>query len=84
MKYVSATFLMCLLLSTLLTTGGSAAPDAASAPLPIFGFRDATQQRATETRFLAVPDAKLAREHLRILTQAPHLAGTMPRSVASG
>ena len=29
-----------------------------------------------ETRFLAVPDPKLAEEHLRILTQAPHMAGT--------
>ena len=28
------------------------------------------------TRFLAVPDPKLAEEHLRILTQAPHMAGT--------
>ena len=76
MKYVSATFVMCLLVPALLTTGRSAAPYAAPAPLPIFGFRDSTQQRATETQFLAVPDAKLAREHLRILTQAPHLAGT--------
>ena len=29
-----------------------------------------------ETRFLAVPDPKLAEEHLRILTQAPHIAGS--------
>src|SRR4051812_36027193 len=76
MKYLSATFVMCLLVFALLTTGRSAAPDAAPAPLPIFGFRDSTQQRATETRFLAVPDPKLAEEHLRILTQAPHMAGT--------
>ena len=27
-------------------------------------------------RFLAVPDPKLAEEHLRILTQAPHIAGS--------
>ena len=32
---------------------------------------------ATEARFLAVPDPKLAEEHLRILTQAPHMAGTI-------
>jgi N-acetylated-alpha-linked acidic dipeptidase len=29
-----------------------------------------------ESRFLAVPDPKLAEEHLRILTQAPHVAGS--------
>ena len=42
----------------------------------IFGFRDATSENAAETRFLAVPDPKLAEEHLRTLTQAPHMAGT--------
>ena len=43
---------------------------------PIFGFRDSAAQAATEARFLAVPDLKLAEEHLRTLTQAPHMAGT--------
>ena len=42
----------------------------------IFGFRDAAAENAAEARFLAVPDPKLAEEHLRILTQAPHMAGT--------
>jgi N-acetylated-alpha-linked acidic dipeptidase len=51
-------------------------PDSPS-PFPaIFGFRDAATENATEARFLAVPDTKLAEEHLRTLTQAPHLAGT--------
>ena len=43
---------------------------------PIFGFRDSAAEAAIEARFLAVPDPKLAEEHLRILTQAPHMAGT--------
>src|SRR6202522_2542874 len=43
---------------------------------PIFGFRDATAEAALEARFMAVPDLKLAEEHLRTLTQAPHMAGT--------
>src|ERR1041384_8672566 len=43
---------------------------------PIFGFRDSSAENAAESHFLAVPDAKLAEEHLRILTQAPHMAGT--------
>jgi N-acetylated-alpha-linked acidic dipeptidase len=42
----------------------------------IFGFRDLATETAAEARFLAVPDPKLAEEHLRILTQAPHMAGT--------
>jgi N-acetylated-alpha-linked acidic dipeptidase len=51
--------------------GGSSTSTAA-----IFGFRDAAAESATEARFLAVPDAKLAEEHLRTLTKAPHMAGT--------
>src|SRR5579872_361726 len=47
-------------------------------PAPsIFGFRDAAAEFATETRFVAVPDPKLAEEHLRILTKDPHMAGTL-------
>jgi N-acetylated-alpha-linked acidic dipeptidase len=46
-----------------------------AASLP-FGFRDAAAEGALEARFLAVPDPKLAEDHLRILTQAPHMAGT--------
>jgi N-acetylated-alpha-linked acidic dipeptidase len=42
----------------------------------IFGFRDAAAETALESRFLAVPDPKLAEEHLRTLTKAPHMAGT--------
>jgi N-acetylated-alpha-linked acidic dipeptidase len=51
------------------------APDSTSSP--IFGFRDVATENAAEARFLAVPDPKLAEEHLRILTQAPHMAGTI-------
>ena len=40
------------------------------------GFAHSRQERAIEARFLAVPDPKLAEEHLRILTQAPHIAGS--------
>ena len=71
---------VCLILAlALFNLGGihpqlpSAAPSDAA---PIFGFRDAAGQGATERRFLAVPDPKLAEQHLRILTQAPHIAGS--------
>jgi N-acetylated-alpha-linked acidic dipeptidase len=43
---------------------------------PITGFRDSAGENVTEARFLAVPDPKLAGEHLKTLTQSPHLAGT--------
>lgn len=40
------------------------------------GFIHPDEERAIEARFLAVPDPQLAREHLRTLTKAPHVAGT--------
>src|SRR2546427_8784858 len=42
---------------------------------PLFGFRNSEEENAVESRFLAVPDPKLAEAHLRTLTQAPHMAG---------
>jgi N-acetylated-alpha-linked acidic dipeptidase len=42
----------------------------------ITGFRDVAAEREVEKKFIAVPDPKLAEEHLRILTQAPHIAGS--------
>jgi N-acetylated-alpha-linked acidic dipeptidase len=55
------------------TAGGN--PSSSPSPA-IFGFRDATAESSTESKFLATPDPKLAEEHLRILTKAPHMAGT--------
>src|SRR5438477_1338639 len=42
----------------------------------LFGFQNSADEVAWENRFLAAPDSKLAEEHLRVLTQAPHMAGT--------
>jgi N-acetylated-alpha-linked acidic dipeptidase len=58
------------------TAGGNASPSSPATPT-IFGFRDAAAEQGTESRFLAVPDSKLAEEHLRILTKVPHMAGTV-------
>jgi N-acetylated-alpha-linked acidic dipeptidase len=52
-----------------------AAQSTAAAPA-IFGFRNSAAEADLEKRFLAVPDAKLAGEHLRILTANPHIAGS--------
>lgn len=57
------------------TQATSNVTDSASST-PITGFRDSAGERAIESRFLAVPDPKLAEEHLRVLTKAPHMAGT--------
>jgi N-acetylated-alpha-linked acidic dipeptidase len=41
-----------------------------------FSAARATDQRRWEEQFRAIPNAKSAREHLRILTREPHIAGT--------
>src|SRR5450631_501947 len=40
------------------------------------GFRDAAAEQKLEEKFLSVPSPAMAREHLRILTAAPHIAGS--------
>ena len=45
-------------------------------PTMIFGFRDPAPELKAEKMFLAVPDPQLAREHLKVLTSAPHVAGS--------
>lgn len=72
MRFSTATFSFFILLFA-----SSLDPGAKNASSPaIRGFRDASAQIALESRFLAIPSPKLAEEHLRVLTQAPHMAGT--------
>lgn len=60
-----------------LSSGQQTPPsDASKANPTIFGFADSSQETAWERRFMAVPDPKAAKEDLRTLTQAPHMAGT--------
>lgn len=61
----------CCILSLLL--GISSAQNSSTT---IFGFRDFSQQRKIDQAFLKVPSARLAGEHLRKLTAAPHIAGS--------
>ncbi len=42
----------------------------------IFGFRNPAPEREREQQFMAVPDARLAEEHLKVLTAAPHIAAS--------
>lgn len=74
MKLFSGTILFFVLVGSNLQAFDNAGKDASD--VTISGFRDVAGEREVEKKFIAVPDPKLAEEHLRILTQAPHMAGT--------
>ena len=83
MKLVSAAFLsFAMFLSGWSAPAGSRAP--ATSLSPMFGFRDSSVESSTESRFLAVPDPKVAEEDLRTLTKAPHMAGTIEDKETAG
>lgn len=75
MKLLSGTVLFLVLLGSNLRAFDHGHKEE-SASVVISGFRDVAAEQEVEKRFLAVPDPKLAEEHLRILTQAPHIAGS--------
>jgi N-acetylated-alpha-linked acidic dipeptidase len=77
MRFFATALFSCIILLTTFSSdlnGDSPAPSRVEQS--IFGFQDSLKEQAVESRFLAVPDPKLAEEHLRILTQAPHIAGS--------
>jgi N-acetylated-alpha-linked acidic dipeptidase len=76
MKIFPGSVLACALLLFHPGIPNSPAADRGKSESALFGFRDATAELQAESRFLAVPDPKRAEEHLRILTQAPHIAGS--------
>jgi N-acetylated-alpha-linked acidic dipeptidase len=77
MRLFSSVLLSSVVLLSFLSISVSGhGPDSSAGSQPIFGFRDASAENTAEARFLAVPDPKLAEEHLRTLTHAPHMAGT--------
>ena len=51
-------------------------PTLPPAPATSLGYADFASEASLEERFLAVPDAKLAGQHLRTLTAEPHMAAT--------
>ena len=73
LRSASTLFCSLLLFSVPQTQTAQGTPKSSTA---IFGFRNSAAETAQESRFLAVPDPKLAEQHLRILTQAPHVAGS--------
>ena len=66
----------CLALSLCSSLSTNVSGDAPDSATRILGFRDAVTENSIESRFLDVPDPKRAEEHLRILTQSPHIAGS--------
>jgi len=79
MKFLSGAVLFFALIGSNLQAFDNANHENEKAPpgnQSIGGFRDAAGEREVEKKFMAVPDPKLAEEHLRILTQAPHIAGS--------
>ena len=67
-----------LTFATVSMTGLASPPPAAAqtAQPSVLGYADFAAQAKIEAKFLAVPDAKLAGEHLKTLTAEPHLAST--------
>jgi N-acetylated-alpha-linked acidic dipeptidase len=76
MKRFSGSVLACALLLFNVKGTNSLPPEGNHDNSFLFGFREASAELKAESRFLAVPDPKRAEEHLRILTQAPHIAGS--------
>src|SRR5271166_6286629 len=79
MKFLSGTVLFFALIGSNLQAfdqSGKNRAEARPESWVISGFRDVAGEFEIEKKFMAVPDPKLAEEHLRILTQAPHLAGS--------
>jgi N-acetylated-alpha-linked acidic dipeptidase len=85
MKLLAASFLFFVLIGSTLRAvdaanhidkNKNADNDAQPESWVISGFRDVAGELEIEKKFLAVPDPKLAEEHLRILTKAPHIAGS--------
>jgi N-acetylated-alpha-linked acidic dipeptidase len=65
-----------VLLLVVLITAGNAGGPAIRESSTIPGFFNVAAEIEAEKKFLAVPDPALAREHLRTLTSAPHIAAS--------
>ena len=57
-------------------TAQAATSTGIKAPVLIPGYTDFTKEAGIEEKFLAVPNAKLAGEHLKTLTAEPHIASS--------
>ena len=76
MRFLSGAFLFFLLIGSNQPVNQAGKEQYQADNSPVTGFRDTATERQVEAKFLAAPDPKLAEEHLRVLTQAPHIAGS--------
>ena len=67
---------LILALSFLALSAPGQQKPASSATTQVFGFRDFSRQRQWDQKFITVPDPARAEEHLKVLTAAPHVAGS--------
>jgi N-acetylated-alpha-linked acidic dipeptidase len=72
-KPVAPLFLLALIPFSLPAQSPAPAPSPATA---VFGYADFSAQAKIEEKFLAVPSARLAGQHLKTLTAEPHMAAT--------
>ncbi len=75
---MNPTRLACLNAVVLLTTASAlhSQQPAATPPAQVFGYRDFAAQAKWDAAYMAVPDAKLAGQHLKTLTAEPHWASS--------
>jgi N-acetylated-alpha-linked acidic dipeptidase len=66
----------CLLPVLLFPTAAALLSQSPAPPTQIFGYRDFAPQAKLDAAFMAVPDAKLAGQHLKTLTAEPHWASS--------
>ena len=69
------TLRILLAVPVLLALSPAGAP-AQTAPAQVFGYSDFSAEAKIESQFIAVPDAKLAGQHLKTLTAEPHIASS--------
>ncbi len=62
--------------AVVLFAAGVTSAQTPTVPQQVFGFANFAQQAKWDRAFIAVPDAKLAGEHLKELTKAPHWASS--------
>jgi len=72
----SFSILLIAILTTSLANPGVAQVSKSVSKAPVFGYTDFSSEAKIEDKFLAVPNAKLAGEHLKTLTAEPHIAST--------
>ena len=72
----SFSFLLMAIITTSLANPGIAQVSKSVSKAPVFGYTFFSIEAKIEDKFLAVPNAKLAGEHLKTLTAEPHMAST--------